>query len=91
MHTPGISPPVVVHKVVPDFGDLRRQVFGPAILELSVDADGTVSSVRVVRGIAPSIDKKLVQAASMWRFRPATEFRKPIDCVLPVRVLIDVR
>lgn len=88
---PGISPPVVVRKVVPDFGDLRRQVFGPGILELSVDAGGTVSSVRVVRGIAPSIDKKLVQAASMWRFRPATQFGKPIDCVLPVRVLIDFR
>jgi TonB family protein len=88
---PGISPPVVIKKVIPELGDLRGPEPGPAILELSIDRSGRVTSVRVIRGTAPAIDAKLIDAASNWRFQPATQFGKPVDCVFPVSVLIDVR
>ena len=87
---PGVSPPVVVRRVTPDLGDLRHRQYGPGVFELSVDPAGGVTAVRVIRGIAPTIDEKIVKAARRWTFRPATQFGQPIDCVLKVQVIIDV-
>jgi TonB family protein len=88
---PGVSPPAIAQKVIPDFGDLRHREYGPGIFELSVDPAGGVTAVRVVRGVTPAIDEKIMKAAKQWKFRPATHFGKPIACVLNVQLIIDVR
>jgi biopolymer transport protein ExbD len=88
---PGVSPPVILQHRNPDFGDLRHPQYGAGIFELSVDPAGGVTAVRVVRGVDPAIDEKIVKAAMQWKFRPATHFGNPIACVLNVQLIIDVR
>jgi TonB family protein len=89
----GVLPPVVEHRVMPDFSELRQRyrVSGPAILDLSIDRDGKVASIRLVRGIHPTIDAAIVKAVSAWTFRPAMLDGRPVACVYSLRVMIDVR
>lgn len=49
----------------------RRQTF-EGILELRIDARGTVTSALVREGIHPQFDAELIRLARGWRFRPAT-------------------
>jgi TonB family protein len=84
---------VVKHRVSPRLGDLREEyrLSGPAIVDFFIDAAGSVCAVRVEHSIHPQIDEQIIRAASEWTFVPARMHGKPVACVLPVRVIIDLR
>jgi TonB family protein len=49
----------------------ERAAEGDVVLDLVVDAGGSVESARVVRGVDPSLDVAALQAARTFRFDPA--------------------
>jgi protein TonB len=49
---------------------------GSVLVEVEVDAAGTVASAKVVRS-APGFDESALRAARAWRFRPARREGKP--------------
>jgi TonB family protein len=67
--------PVVIAQGPPQYPEeaLRRKQEGAVLVELSVDAHGTVTSAQVVDGI-PGLDEAAVACARHWRFRPARLF-----------------
>jgi tetratricopeptide (TPR) repeat protein len=87
----GIVPPVEVSRVMPRWvpgNPLLRSAKFRGVLEYVVDENGGVESATLVVPISPLYDSSLLEAASTWRFRPATKdgrpvrFRKRIEVVL---------
>ena len=68
-----ITPPIVITQSNPDYPDgaRKKKISGTCLLSFTVDTDGIPRSVRVVKGIEPSLDANAVQALETWRFKPA--------------------
>jgi protein TonB len=66
-----IAEPKLVHRVQPDYPqiavDARKE--GIVILEATVDANGAVQQVRVLRS-EPLLDKAAADAVKQWRYAP---------------------
>lgn len=71
----GAVAPAVVREVKPSYTaeTLQAGVEGIVKLECVVNADGTVSSVRVAESLDPQLDAEAVKAMERWLFRPATK------------------
>jgi TonB family protein len=85
-----VRPPVEVTRRLPAWNPppaLARMEFRGQ-LEVVIDEDGRITSATVVQPVHPMYDTSLVDAASRWRFRPATKddapvrYRKTFEIVL---------
>jgi TonB family protein len=52
--------------------DLPPGVQGDVIVEVTIDADGNVTDLRLTQGIGYGIDEKVLAVLRRWHFRPAT-------------------
>ena len=84
----GVSAPVVVYSVEPEFSEeARRAKFsGNVLVSLWVDEKGIPSHVHVVHSVGMGLDEKAVAAVKQYRFKPAMENGKPVM----VEMYIDV-
>ena len=48
------------------------------LLEVTVDADGNVSDVKVITGVDPALDAAAIATVKTWRFKPALACGKPV-------------
>jgi TonB family protein len=85
----GVTPPVLVKKVSPDFtaDALARKIQGEVIVEVVILKDGTVRPVRVLQGLSPDLNEKAMAAASLWKFIPAKLKGQPVD--LAAEIVVD--
>jgi TonB family protein len=76
-----LSQPMAIRKVDPAYPLqlMRENVAGTVIVYGVIHADGTVGSVRVLRGVDPRLDQFAKEAVAQWRFQPATKNGAPID------------
>ena len=76
-----LSQPMATRKVDPKYPLqlMRENVSGTVILYAVIHADGTVGSVRVLRGVDDRIDQFASQAIAQWQFQPATKNGSPVD------------
>ena len=51
---------------------------GRLVLEVTVDADGNVTDVKVVTGVDPALDSAAIATVKTWRFKPALACGKPV-------------
>jgi periplasmic protein TonB len=83
----GMEPPRKIVDVSPEYPALARSAhaYGVVILEAVIDAQGAVTSVRVLRSI-PLLDQAAVEAVQQWRFTPARLNNEPVPVVMTVTV-----
>lgn len=83
----GMQAPRKTVDVPPEYPALARNAHaqGVVILEAVIDAQGVVTSVRVLRSI-PLLDKAAVEAVQQWRFTPARLNNEPVPVVMTVTV-----
>lgn len=76
-----LSQPMATRKVDPKYPLqlMRENVAGTVILYAIIHADGTVGSVRVLRGVDDRIDQFASQAVAQWQFQPAMKNGSPVD------------
>ncbi len=76
-----LSAPVATRKVDPAYPlELMRQnVGGTVILYGVIHTDGTVGSVRVLRGVDDRLAQFATEAIAKWKFEPATQNGAPVD------------
>ena len=76
-----MSAPVATQKVDPAYPMelMRRNVHGTVTLYAVIRNDGSVTDVRVLRGVDDNLDEFARAALSRWRFRPATKNGSPVD------------
>jgi TonB family protein len=84
----GVSRPVVVLKVDPEYSeDARKAKFsGTVLLSVIVDKDGQTRDIHVVRSLGMGLDEKAIEAVQKWRFKPGTKGGQPVN----VRAQIEV-
>jgi TonB family protein len=75
-----ITPPVKIYYPQPQYTeDARRaRIQGVVILEATINREGEVVDIQVLKGLPMGLDKSAVETALQWRFKPATENGKPV-------------
>jgi TonB family protein len=64
----------------------KRKVEGKVMLEVLIKDDGSVSNVRVLRGVSPELDESAVTTVKTWKFKPATENGLPVNMRTTVEI-----
>ena len=54
------------------FADVPDGLQGDVVVEITIDAQGNVVSERLLQGLAPTIDVRVMAAVREWHFHPAT-------------------
>jgi protein TonB len=67
-----IKPPDLLHRVEPVYSALAAvaHISGIVVLEATVDVDGLIESVNVLRSTSPMLDKAATDALKQWRYAP---------------------
>ena len=89
----GIDPPRLLREVKAAYTDEARRgnITGDVELEITIRRDGSVSDVRVVRGLAGGLNDRAVAAVRQWRFAPARLKGTPVDVIVQVSVEFSLR
>jgi TonB family protein len=82
------SEPVVVSQVQPQYTDEARaaRVQGTVELRATIREDGTVDSVRVIKGLGYGLDEAAIAAVEQWKFIPAKKDGKPVSAYVGLLV-----
>jgi protein TonB len=87
-----IQPPERTYGVAPVYPPIalaaRRE--GTVILEATIDADGSVRGVRVLRSV-PLLDDAAMDAVRQWRFTPTRLNGDPVPVVMTVTVTFSLK
>ncbi|MDP9171049.1 MAG: energy transducer TonB [Acidobacteriota bacterium] len=85
----GITLPVVIHQVSPEFSEEARRAkhSGIVVLHTDVDATGHPRNIRVMQSLGLGLDEKAVEALVQWLFKPGTKDGKPVA----VSAVVEVR
>jgi protein TonB len=69
------------------YPDIARsaRVDGTVILEAVVDANGSVTQLRVVRSV-PLLDRAALDAVRQWRYAPSLYGGRPVSVLLTITV-----
>ena len=83
-----VVPPKLLSKVEPQYTLEGRQANaqGNVILQIVVQADGSVGEVTVVRGLGYGLDENAIEAVRKWTFEPPIANGAPV----PFRVTVAV-
>lgn len=78
---PGVTPPVAISQAmprwVPPAGVDRTQEFD-GVIEVLIDAQGSVSSAMIRASVHPQYDPQLLRMVRSWKFKPATRNGRPL-------------
>lgn len=82
-----IKAPDLVHRVDPSYPAIARNshLGGTVILEATVDINGAVQAVRVLRGV-PMLNDAAIEAVKQWRYSPLRLNGAPTPFILTVTV-----
>jgi TonB family protein len=84
----GVSRPLVISKVDPEYSEEARKAKYSGNVELSivVDVEGRVRDVRVVKSLGMGLDEKAMEAVARWKFKPGMKGGQAVN----VQALIEV-
>jgi protein TonB len=76
----GVTPPIVISQIQPQYTDEARQARIQGMVELSVTVreDGTAKVERVVRGLGYGLDEAATAAVEKWKFIPGKKDGQPV-------------
>jgi protein TonB len=82
----------LVTKVQPVYPDLaiRARVSGLVILQVSVDEEGNVYEIKVLKG-HPLLDEAAVNAVRQWKYSPTLLNGEPVPVIATVTVIFNLR
>ena len=89
----GVMPPRLLREVKAGYTeDARRaNIEGEVVLEIVVRRDGSVSDVKLLKGLGSGLNERAVAAVRQWRFAPATRLGQAVDVVVEVAVEFKLR
>lgn len=85
--------PKILHQ--PETKHIKRLVgnqhVGTMLMELTVDADGCVAEAKVLKGLAPEVNRAASLDAMAWVFRPAEVLGKAVACHVSLKRNFDMK
>lgn len=84
----GVSSPVVLYKVEPEYSEEARKAKyqGVVVLKVIVDPTGRVINPVVVQSMGLGLDEKAIEAVKKWKFRPGYKDGKPVAVFADIEV-----
>ncbi len=84
----GVSSPVVVVKIDPEYSEEARKVklSGSVLLAIVVDTEGRARDIHVAKSLGMGLDEKAIEAVEKWRFKPGMRNGQAVN----VRATIEV-
>ncbi len=84
----GVSAPLVVFQVDPEFSEEARKAKyqGTVTLSAVVGPDGRAHDIKVLRSLGLGLDEKAIEALKQWKFEPG----KKDGQAVPVQVAVEV-
>lgn len=81
-----IKPPDLLHRVEPVYTAIAAvaHISGVVVLEATVDVDGSIESVNVLRSASFLLDKAATDALKQWRYAPLVIAELPMRFVVTV-------
>ncbi|MFW6175811.1 MAG: TonB family protein [Acidobacteriota bacterium] len=88
-----VVPPEPVHTPRPRYPEIARRAgrTGTVIVQATIDREGTVTDVEVLRGAPLGMTEAAVEAVRRWRFRPATREGRPVAVYYQLTVRFQAR
>jgi protein TonB len=91
--TPGRENPVPVRTVAPEYPrELKAQnVSGLVMVKCTIDEQGNVGEVAVVKSSNEKFDQFATDALKKWKFKPARQDGTPISVqvTIPIKFVVD--
>ena len=83
-----VKAPVVVHRTEPKYTDTARRAHttGVVIVEATIDKNGNVDRVKVLKGLDFGLTEQAVEAVKQWKFRPGTLNGEPVEVLFNLTV-----
>ncbi len=82
----------LIKRVEPVYPELakRARVSGVVILQVTVDEEGNVAEIRVMRG-HPLLDDEAIRAVKQWKYSPTLLNGEPVPVIATVTVIFNLR
>jgi protein TonB len=82
----------LIKKVEPVYPELakRARVSGVVILQVTVDEEGSVTELRVLRG-HPLLDEEAKRAVQQWKYSPTLLNGEPVPVIATVTVIFNLK
>ena len=89
----GVSPPVAVYKVEPEYSKQARKAKfqGTVVLSIVIDETGQPTNIKIVRPLGLGLDEKAIEAVKQWRFTPGMKDGKAVAVLATVEVNFKLR
>jgi periplasmic protein TonB len=86
-------PPVELHRVAPRYSKLAiaARIAGAVVVQATIDREGAVTHVRVLRSLGFGLDEAAVEAVRQWKFKPAERFGQPAAVLFNLTVKFELR
>src|SRR5580692_8998109 len=87
-----VLPAEIISKPTPGYTQEARnlRIEGEVLLEVVLEASGSLRVVRVVRGLGHGLDDNAVKAAERIRFKPATKNGQPADSTVVLHIIFQI-
>ncbi len=84
----GVTQPMVIHKVDPEYSEDARaaKYEGTVMLSVVIGTDGFAHNAQVVKSLGLGLDQKAVDAVSQWEFQPGTKNGLPVQVLAQIEV-----
>ncbi len=68
----GVSQPVVIFRVDPEYSEEARKAkySGTVVLSVIIDSEGRAREIHVTKGLGMGLDEKAMEAVAKWKFKP---------------------
>jgi TonB family protein len=85
---PGVTPPLLLHKVEPEYSPNARadHVQGTVVLQLAVNEKGKPTGITVISPLGYGLDERAQAAVETWEFAPGIKDGKPVKILATVEV-----
>jgi len=83
-----VTAPVPIFRPEPQYSEEARKakLQGDATLSVTVEANGKVSDIRVLKPLGFGLDEEAAAAVIQWRFKPATKNGMPVRVAAAINV-----
>ena len=84
----GVSPPVLLTKIEPEYSEQARRakLQGLTTLYVQITPEGKPAQIHIIDGLGMGLDQKAMEAVKHWRFRPGMKGGKPVTVEATIRV-----
>jgi periplasmic protein TonB len=84
----GVSSPIILHKVEPEYSEEARKTRWQGVVQLSVivDETGHPRDIKVAQALGLGLDQKAIEAVEKWLFKPGMKDGKPVAVFATIQV-----